>query len=92
MGKVSRKKLKISDNLVYAVLVISGLNFMLRGIYILGVFALIYIAFNHSFIKTKAIIPIAVFGVFYSLFYTVLMVLNMKVKKRKYLKKSPHNL
>ena len=68
MGKVSRKKLKISDNLVYAVLVISGLNFMLRGIYILGVFALIYIAFNHSFIKTKAIIPIAVFGVFYSLF------------------------
>lgn len=61
------KKLNINDNIVFAVLAISGLNFMLEGVMILGVFAIIYIAINHSFVPTKAIIPVTVYGIVYAM-------------------------
>ena len=67
MERIGGKKLNISDPVVYIVLAISGMNFRLWGIYILGVLAVVYIAFNHRFIATKALIPISLVGVVYAL-------------------------
>lgn len=63
-----RKKLNIPDALVYIVAFVSGLNFLLKGIYILGIFALIYIAARQRFFATLKILPIIFFGLTYSLF------------------------
>lgn len=66
MERIGGKKLKINDGIVFAVLAISGLDFMNVGIFILGAFALVYIAFNHNFVPTKAIIPVVLFGITYA--------------------------